>query len=30
MNPVTIRGCTNVDIGVSAHLELVDKFQVTF
>ena len=26
MNPVTSTGCTNVDIGVNANLELVDKF----
>ena len=26
MNPVTITGCTNVDIGVSANLELEVKF----
>jgi len=26
MNPVTDIGCTSVDIGVSANLELVDKF----
>ena len=26
MNPVTVTGCTNVDIGVSANLEFVDKF----
>ena len=26
MNPVTGRGCTSVDIGVNANLELVDKF----
>ena len=26
MNPVTGTGCTTVDIGVSANLELVDKF----
>jgi len=26
MNPVTGTGCTSVDIGVSANLELVDKF----
>ena len=26
MNPVTSTGRTNVDIGVSANLELVDKF----
>jgi len=26
MNPVTDTGCTSVDIGVSANLELVDKF----
>ena len=25
-NPVTGTGCTNVDIGVNANLELVDKF----
>ena len=26
MNPVTSTGCTSVGIGVSANLELVDKF----
>jgi len=26
MNPVTSTECTNVDIGVNANLELVDKF----
>jgi len=26
VNPVTCTGCTSVDIGVSADLELVDKF----
>jgi len=26
LNPVTSTGCTRVDIGVSANLELVDKF----
>jgi len=26
VNPVTSTGCTNVDIGVSANLQLVDKF----
>ena len=26
MNPVTGTGCTSVDIGVNAYLELVDKF----
>ena len=26
MNPVTCTGCTSVDIGVNANLELVDKF----
>jgi len=26
LNPVTITGCTSVDIGASAILELVDKF----
>jgi len=26
MNPVTSTGCTSVDIGVSANLELVEKF----
>ena len=26
MNPVTGTGCTSVDIGVDANLELVDKF----
>jgi len=26
VNPVTSTGCTSVDIGVNAHLELVDKF----
>jgi len=26
LNPVTSSGCTSVDIGASAHLELVDKF----
>jgi len=26
LNPVTITGCTSVDIGVNANLELVDKF----
>jgi len=26
VNPVTSIGCTNVDIGVNANLELVDKF----
>jgi len=26
MNPVTGTGCTSVDVGVSAYLELVDKF----
>jgi len=26
MNPVTGTGCTSVDIGVNANLELVDKF----
>jgi len=26
LNPVTSTGCTNVDIGVNANLELVDKF----
>jgi len=26
VNPVTSTGCTSVDIGVSASLELVDKF----
>ena len=26
MNPVTSAGCTSVDIGASAKLELVDKF----
>ena len=26
MNPVTSTGCTSVDIGVNANLELVDKF----
>jgi len=26
VNPVTGRGCTSVDIGVNANLELVDKF----
>jgi len=26
VNPVTDIGCTSVDIGVNAHLELVDKF----
>ena len=25
MNPVTCTGCTSVDIGVSANLELLDK-----
>jgi len=25
-NPVTSTGCTSVDIGVNANLELVDKF----
>jgi len=27
LNPVTITGCTSVDIGVNANLELVDKFR---
>jgi len=26
VNPVTGTGCTRVDIGVNANLELVDKF----
>ena len=26
MNPVTSAGCTSVDIGASANLQLVDKF----
>jgi len=26
MNPVTGTGCTSVDIGVNANLELVDKY----
>jgi len=26
VNPVTSTGCTSVDIGVNASLELVDKF----
>jgi len=26
MNPVTGTGCTSIDIGVNANLELVDKF----
>jgi len=26
LNPVTSAGCTNVDIGASANLELVDNF----
>jgi len=26
VNPVTSTGCTSVDIGVNANLELVDKF----
>jgi len=26
LNQVTSTGCTNVDIGISANLELVDKF----
>jgi len=26
MNPVAATGCTSVDIGVNANLELVDKF----
>jgi len=26
VNPVTGTGCTSVDIGVNANLELVDKF----
>jgi len=26
INPVTNTGCTSVDIGVNANLELVDKF----
>jgi len=26
MNPVISTGCTTVDIGVNANLELVDKF----
>jgi len=26
LNPVTSTGCTSVDIGASANLELVDKF----
>jgi len=26
VNPVTGMGCTSVDIGVNANLELVDKF----
>jgi len=26
VNPVTSTGCTSVDIGVNAYLELVDKF----
>jgi len=26
LNPVTSTSCTSVDIGVSAHLDLVDKF----
>jgi len=26
VNPVTSTGCTSVDIGVKANLELVDKF----
>ena len=26
VNPVTGTGCTSIDIGVSANLELVDKF----
>jgi len=26
LNPVTSAGCTSVDIGASAKLELVDKF----
>jgi len=26
INPVTRTGCTSVDIGVNANLELVDKF----
>jgi len=26
LNPVTSAGCTSVDIGASANLELVDKF----
>jgi len=26
MNPVTGVGCTSVDIGVNANVELVDKF----
>jgi len=27
VNPVTGAGCTSVDIGVNANLELVDKFR---
>jgi len=27
LNPVTNAGCTSVDIGASAKLELVDKFR---
>jgi len=27
MNPVTGTGCTSLDIGVNANLELVDKFR---
>jgi len=26
VNPLTVTGCTSVDIGVNANLELVDKF----
>ena len=26
VNPVTGSGCTNIDTGVNAYLELVDKF----
>ena len=26
MNPVTSKGCTSVNVGVNANLELVDKF----
>ena len=26
LNPVTSRGCTSVDVGASANLELLDKF----